>query len=104
MRGQGSGPTASRRLVVLSSAKRAGGERRVSEARVIIASGSGRNRFERGSIEPPIQENPRKGILCLCYKFSICMYKKTEPKVRRQVHQKGVGREVRKEKLEARFA
>ena len=44
MRGQGSGPTAS---------LRAGGERRVCEAREIIDSGAGRNRFERGSIESP---------------------------------------------------
>ena len=38
------------------------GERRVSEAREIIASGSGRNRFELGSIEPPYKgPNPFSG-------------------------------------------
>ena len=49
MRGQGSGPTAS---------LRAGGERRVREAREVI--GVGRNRFERGSVKSLVK-NPRNG-------------------------------------------
>jgi len=52
MRGQGSGPA---RLCER-------GERRVSEARVIIGLGSGRSRFEFGSIESPYKGlNPFSG-------------------------------------------